>query len=221
MEKLERVRGGRRPAALAGGDRPVLPGRPDLHVADHPADVLRASAVLRAPVLAGVPPADGRVAGHPDHRGHTPGRSAPSPPGRTATIPASRTTPRRSWCGSAAAAGPRWWPTAELGHRGERAARRDAVLGLTACPRSRPRPLYRFPRALATSAPGTFSHFGLIPAVRVDRGLRAQLFFRPPRARRDPGGPRARGGQEHGLPDAVRAGRGRPAGPGRRQPLPL
>ena len=54
MEKLERM-ARRRPAALAGGDRPVLPqparrGGPDLHVADHPADV---TSSRRSPACAG------------------------------------------------------------------------------------------------------------------------------------------------------------------------
>ena len=125
--------GGRRPAALAGGDRPVLPHParrrgPDLHVADHPADVLRAAAVLRAPVLARVPPADGRVAGHPDHRGH-PFRADPGVRHLGARLRSWRAVQHR---GSGGADPPRRRDRAgglpQPGHRGERAAaRRDAV----------------------------------------------------------------------------------------------
>ena len=125
--------GGRRPAALAGGDRPVLPQParrrgPDLHVADHPADVLRAAAVLRAPVLARVPPADGRVAGHPDHRGH-PLRADPGLRHLGARLRSRRAVQHR---GGRGADPPRRRDRAgglpQPGHRGERAAaRRDAV----------------------------------------------------------------------------------------------
>ena len=75
-------------------------------------------------------------------------------------------------------------------------------LGLTACP----------PASTASprASPDTLRpirHFSIVSAVGVDRGLGARLLRRPSRARRDPGRPRARRGQEHGLPDAVRAGR--------------
>ena len=66
IEKLERIAVGDRPRWLVEIDRfyrTQLGGAdPIQHVADHPADVLRAAGDVRAPVLARVPPADRRVA---------------------------------------------------------------------------------------------------------------------------------------------------------------
>ena len=110
--------GGRRPAALARRDRPLLPhparrGGPDPHVADDPADVLRAARDVRAPVLARVPPADRGEPGPPDRRRH-----ALRPDPRVRHLGA-RLRPRRAVQhrggrgeGARAAGGPRWWPTA-------------------------------------------------------------------------------------------------------------
>ena len=102
MEKLERMAVGDRPRWLVEIDRfyrTQLGGADPIHM------------WLTIPLMYFEPPQScvrrfwrgfhrliGRVARTPDHRGHAlRARSARSPPGRTATTPASRTTPRRSW----------------------------------------------------------------------------------------------------------------------------